>query len=118
MYTSRIENPMVVGAAAQYDAMCAIGERLEAATESELEQLLADEGSVEEAISQNADLVRVAIDELAADPSRGARFARSAREAFGHSLDFRRPRDPDFVVGVICTVGAFALLVMILAGVA
>jgi hypothetical protein len=72
MYTSRIENPMVVGAAAQYDAMCAIGERLEAATESELEQLLADEGSVEEAISQNADLVRVAIDELAADPSRGA----------------------------------------------
>jgi len=75
MYTSRIENPMVVGATAQYDAMCAYGERLEAAVESALEELLADEGSVEEAIGQNADLVRVAIDELAAQPSRGAEIA-------------------------------------------
>ena len=44
------------------------------------------------------------------------RFARSAREAFGHSLDFRRPRDPDWIVGVVCTLGAIGLGLMMLAG--
>ncbi|MFO0253391.1 MAG: hypothetical protein ACK52V_04675 [Betaproteobacteria bacterium] len=61
MYTSRIENPMVVGAAAQYDAMCAYGDRLEAAVESALEELLADEGSVEEAIGEQADVIHAAL---------------------------------------------------------
>jgi hypothetical protein len=49
-------------------------------------------------------------------PTHGARFARSAREAFGHSLDFRRPRDPDWIVGLVCTLGAIGLGLMMLAG--
>jgi hypothetical protein len=53
---------------------------------------------------------------LRATPAR--RFARSAREAFGHSLDFRRPRDPDWIVGVVCTLGGIGFVLMILAGVA
>jgi hypothetical protein len=53
---------------------------------------------------------------LRVDPQRGLRFARSAREAFGHSLDFRRPRDPDWIVGVVCKVGAAVVALLIATG--
>ena len=45
------------------------------------------------------------------DPERNRRFFRSAREAFGGSLDFRAPRNPDRVVGIACIAGALLMLV-------
>lgn len=45
------------------------------------------------------------------DPERSRRFFRSAREAYGSSLDFRAPRNPDWIVGAVCAVGAIAWLV-------
>lgn len=52
---------------------------------------------------------------LRIDPQRGLRFARSAREAFGHSLDFTS-RDPDWIVGVVCKAGAVVVAVLLLTG--
>ncbi|MCA3109860.1 MAG: hypothetical protein ING91_19345 [Rhodocyclaceae bacterium] len=62
-------------------------------------------------LSRQAGYVR-----LDYDAERSRRFFRTAREAFGHSLDFRAPRDPDWIVGVVCTVGAIALGLMMFAG--
>lgn len=45
------------------------------------------------------------------DPERSRRFYRSAREAFGASIDFAKPRDPDWIVGVTVAVGIVAWLV-------
>lgn len=75
-----IENGMIIGAAAQYEASCAWGERLAEAIEARVDRMLAgtdggDGSEVEEAISENAGLVRVAIMELIADSSRGAEIA-------------------------------------------
>jgi hypothetical protein len=72
-----LQNPMAAGAAAHYDWLCDQAEQLANATEHELAQLLADEGSVEEAISENADLFRAKLAELTAHPERAADIART-----------------------------------------
>jgi hypothetical protein len=59
----------------RYDEACAYGERLQSATESELAELLADDGSVESAIANNADVIRALLVELSAHPDRGADIA-------------------------------------------
>jgi hypothetical protein len=70
-----IQNGMVIGAASHYDWLCDQAEQLTNATEHELAQLLADEGSVEEAISENADVFRAKLVELTAHPERAAEIA-------------------------------------------
>jgi len=71
-----IENGMIIGAAAQYDASCAWGEALDSLTSYHLEQLLADDGSVEEAIAQNADVVLAQLRTLTAHPEQAVEVAR------------------------------------------
>lgn len=60
---------------ADYDDRMDASWRLECATARHLNEMLDCPNSVEEAIRDRADLVRVAIDELAAQPSRGAEIA-------------------------------------------
>jgi hypothetical protein len=62
-------------ASAEYDAACAYGDHLDAATKRELAELLADDNSVEEAIGSNADAIRALLVELTAHPERGADVA-------------------------------------------
>lgn len=43
----------------------------------------------------------------------GLRFARSAREAYGHEVHFAaRTRNPDWIVGAVCAAGFVLLTVM------
>jgi hypothetical protein len=75
-----IQNGMTIGAASEYDAAAAFGERLADAIEARVDRMMngtdgGDGSEVEEAISENADLVRVAVMELIADSSRGAEIA-------------------------------------------
>jgi len=64
--TRPLENPMVVGAEAAYDALCDAGEKFELAVDAELVELLNDVGYVEEAISQQADVIRAGLVKLRA----------------------------------------------------
>ena len=73
-----IQNGMTIGAASEYDAAAAFGERLADAVESQLDRMISGtdgRDEVEEAISENADLVRIAVMELIADSTRGAEIA-------------------------------------------
>jgi len=74
-------------ASAEYDRLCDLGDRLDAATEYELAELLADEGSVEEAIGANADMFRTLLVELTAHPDRGADIARRMWAAVRSDLE-------------------------------
>jgi hypothetical protein len=71
---NQIENGMVVRADAELDAAASWGDRLEELTEEHLSELWADDASVEEAISQNADLILCAVKRLRQNPTRGAEF--------------------------------------------
>ena len=73
-----IQNGMTIGAASEYDAAAAFGERLADAVELQLDRIISGidgRDEVEEAISENADLVRIAVMELIADSTRGAEIA-------------------------------------------
>ena len=71
-----VENPMVIGADAEYGRHCDLAERLDSKTEYELDKLLAGDGSyVEEAISENAEVLRVKLAELTAHPERAEEIA-------------------------------------------
>jgi len=74
-------------ASAEYDRLCDLGDRLDAATESELAELLADDASVESAIGANADVIRVLLVELTAHPERGADVARRMWAAVRSDLE-------------------------------
>ena len=71
----------------RYEDACAYGERLQAVTESELAELLADDGSVESAIANNADVIRVLLVELTEHPERGADIARRMWSAVRYGLE-------------------------------
>ena len=71
----------------RYEDACAYGERLQAVTESELAALLADDGSVESAIANNADVIRVLLVELTEHPERGADIARRMWSAVRYGLE-------------------------------
>jgi hypothetical protein len=82
-----MDNGIVIGASAEYDRLCDLGDRLQAATESELAELLADDGSVESAIGANADVIRTLLVELTAHPERGADIARRMWAAVRSDLE-------------------------------
>jgi len=72
----RLRHPNLGGGhMSRYEDACAYGERLQAVTESELAELLADDGSVESAIANNADVIRALLVELTEHPERGADVA-------------------------------------------
>jgi hypothetical protein len=56
-----VENGMVVGAEQYMEERARIRDRIETLVEEKLEELNADDGSVEEAIGQNADLILEAV---------------------------------------------------------
>jgi hypothetical protein len=62
-------------------------EQIEYYAELKLAELLADEGSVEEAIGQNADLVRVALAELKAHPESAKEIARRLESMISSYLE-------------------------------
>jgi hypothetical protein len=82
-----MDNGMVIGASAEYDRLCDYGDQLQAATEYELAELLADDASVEEAIGANADVIRTLLVELTAHPDRGADIARRMWAAVRSDLE-------------------------------
>lgn len=49
-------------------------------------------------------------------PTEGTRFARSAREAFGHPVSFHRPRNPDRPVMISCAIGFVVYMALIVTG--
>jgi len=59
-----LENPMAAGAEAAYDALCDAGEKFELAVDAELVELLNDVGYVEEAISQQANVIHAGLVKL------------------------------------------------------
>ena len=59
-----IENGMVVGAESYLEQRAKIRDRIETLTSEHLDELTADEGSVEEAIGQHADLILEAVKAL------------------------------------------------------
>jgi hypothetical protein len=74
-----IDNGVATGAAAEYDWIWEQGEKLANAAEHELERLMADDDSVEEALSQNADIVRVQLEVLRQHPERAVAVAEFLR---------------------------------------
>jgi len=46
----------------------------------------------------------------------GVRFARTSREAYGHPVTFKKPRNPDAPVVWACAIAACVLTYLILAG--
>jgi hypothetical protein len=56
-----VENGMVVGAESIMEERARIRDRIETLTSERLDELNADDGSVEEAIGQNADLILEAV---------------------------------------------------------
>jgi len=61
-----LENPMFGGTVAEYEAMWAASDKLEQATDAELLELLKDGEYVEEAISEQADVIRAGLVRLRA----------------------------------------------------
>ena len=59
-----LENPMVVGAEAAYDAMCDKAEKFQLEVDAELVELLKDGEYVEEAISEQADVIHAGLVKL------------------------------------------------------
>lgn len=59
-----IENGMVVGAEQYMEERARIRDRIEKLTKEHLDELIADDGSVEEAIGQHADLILEAVKAL------------------------------------------------------
>ena len=62
-----IENGMVVGAESYLEQRAKIRDRIETLVEEKLAELSVDDGSVEEAIGQNADLILAAVRKLHED---------------------------------------------------
>ena len=71
----------------RYDEACAYGDQLQAATECELAELLADDASVESAIGANADVIRALLVELTAHPDRAEDIARRMWAAVRSDLE-------------------------------
>lgn len=76
-----IENGMILGASAEYDAACAYGERLESLIESYTDDFMSEASSVEEAIGNQADVILAAVKALRATGDSAA-FLRS----FDHAI--------------------------------
>jgi hypothetical protein len=51
-------------------------------------------------------------------PTEGLRFARTARQAFGHNVHFERKRNPDWIVAFACVVGVVVFAYLVATGAA